>query len=104
VDRRYRLEDHHDAHGGDERDGEVHELECDLLDGEDHFVDANLLDEGLRIDDRAHGSGRSSAHVVEHDISEDEVYGERASDVELEDLRKDYREHDHHEQGIQQAP
>ena len=41
---------------GDERDGEVQKAEHDFLKREQHLVDADLLDEGGRVDDGAHGS------------------------------------------------
>ena len=50
------LEEGDDRCDGDERDGEVQKAEHDFLKREQHLVDADLLDEGGRVDDGAHGS------------------------------------------------
>ena len=97
------LEEGDDRRHGDERDGEVQQTEHDFLKGEQHLVDADLLDERSRIDDGAHGARCGIAHEREQGLAEDQVDGE-VWDVEPEHHGEHCGEHDHHEQGIQHRP
>ena len=51
----YNAEPQHDERNGDEREGEVHECEQNLLNWEDEARDADLLEQRGGIDERHEG-------------------------------------------------
>ena len=97
------LEIDHDADGRNEREGEVHQGEEDLLHGEDGLLDANLLDERRGIDDGLHRRGRRRAHETEEDVAQDKIQ-RKVLDVELEHVREHRGHDDHHEQRVEHRP
>lgn len=98
-------EKRHDTDDGNEREAEVDDGEQDLLGREDDLLDADLLDKGRIIDD---GTQRSVGAVLKDGkerLPQYEIDGKRVHvELEPEDVREDEGHHDHHEQGVENAP
>ena len=103
VDAGNHAEVNHNQGHGDKRNGEVDQFEQDFLDGEDHLLDADLLDKRLRVDDGAHGTRGAAVHEIEKNLAQDKVERE-VLDVEAEHEREHGGKNDHHQQGIEYAP
>ncbi len=66
-------EPQHDKSDGDQREGEVHECEQDLLDWEDEARDADLLEQRGGVDERHERLAGGLGHERERDVAQDEV-------------------------------
>lgn len=96
-------EPQHDERNGDQREGEVHECEQNLLNWEDESRDADLLEQRGGVDERHEGLAGGLRHEGERDVAQDEV--ERVVlDVGAEDEREHHAHDDHHHEGVEDRP
>lgn len=96
-------EPQHDERDGDQREGEVHEREQNLLNWEDEARDADLLEQRGGVDERHEGLAGGLRHEGERDVAQDEV--ERVVfDVGAEDEREHHAHDDHHHEGVEDRP
>lgn len=98
------MEEDHDRGDGDKGEAEVDQREEDFFQGEDHLLDADLLEEGGRVDDRGHGGGGGVAHDAEQGVSQDEVERVVLDAGKAQEKAEHCRQDAHHEQGVEHRP
>lgn len=96
-------EPQHDKSDGDQREGEVHECEQDLLDWEDEARDADLLEQRGGVDERHERLAGGLGHERERDVAQNEVK-RIVLDVGTEDEREHDAHDNHHHEGVQYGP
>lgn len=96
-------EPQHDKSDGDQREGEVHECEQDLLDWEDEARDADLLEQRGGVDERHERLAGGLGHERERDVAQNEVK-RIVLDVGTEDEREHDAHDNHHHEGVEDRP